>query len=156
MKNIIKTCAFIALTLTLGAASSQARGDHRDNNEAWAALGGFIGGVITAEVLNDHHQYANYSVEYRDRPKHNAGYRDCRPTRCDTPKRDYRRYSNGGDCCGGGYWKVVKRKVWVPGSWSYRWSSCGTHKVRYRTQGYYKVKRERVWISGHSRSCRYR
>lgn len=58
-------------------------------------------------------------------------------------------------CCGGGYWQIVERKVWMPATFGVEINSCGT-RIRFREPGYWTFVRERVWVSGHAQVCRYR
>ncbi|MGE9296669.1 MAG: hypothetical protein ACQKBV_10310 [Puniceicoccales bacterium] len=135
MKHILKSCLICALILTLGSAASYARGGHNHgDSEALAALGGFVGGYITAELINDgqrgHHYAGPQQCGFSEPPRHHQGgyskgHKQCR--------------------CGGGYYDVVVRRVWVPGEWAWRWNSCG-ERIRYRKAGCFRLQRERVWV----------
>ncbi|WP_309387824.1 hypothetical protein [Cerasicoccus frondis] len=148
MKNILKTGTLCALILCVGGLSAQARGGH-DNDEALAALGGFIGGVIFSEAIHDHHDRRETYIHY-EKPK---------PRQSCEPRYAKGRFDQPAHCrdqcgCGGGHWQVVERRVYVPVSYTWVYNSCGV-KVRTRTGGCFKTVKERIWIGHQRRDCRF-
>ena len=134
MKNLALLSMLSATALTFTPAPAKA------DSEGVAALGGFLGGLIVGQIINDrdHHRGPAVEVEvshrhddrYDHRRGHGYGYRD---------DRDHRH----------GYWDTVRVKVWVPGYWGTRYErGC---KVRYHVPGRYEWRVERVWVSSHSR-----
>lgn len=81
------------------------------NNEVWAALGGFVGGVIVGSALDDDH---NSTVVV------NAGYGNY-------PRR--------------GYWEVVSVRTWVPGYWVVRYDDCGRRYKHFNRGHYTLTKK---------------
>lgn len=111
MKKIL-TLALIAAasTLHINAYAS------RDSDRAWAAVGGFVGGVITSHVLSD----ACSSGGCRDH-KYCEG-------------RSYPNYNR--------HSRAQKIKVWVPGYWETYYDDCGRRRKVWQP-GYYKWTYER-------------
>lgn len=91
MKKLIIASVIVALS-GMGLAPQNAQAG---NNEAWAAIGGFIGGVIVGSALDEDQ---NSSVVI------NASY-----------GHNHRR----------GYWEVVAVRTWVPGYWVVKYDDCG-------------------------------
>lgn len=90
-----------ALALALATLAAVATPKTAKANDAGKILGGFIGGVIVASALNDHH---HETVIVRDND------------RCDEPR---------------GYWRDVSVRVWVPGCWVFERDHCGRSYRRY-------------------------
>lgn len=90
-----------ALALTLATLAAVATPNTAKANDAGKILGGFIGGVIVASALNDHH---HETVIVRD------------GDRCDEPR---------------GYWREVSVRVWVPGCWVFESGHHGHGYKRY-------------------------
>ncbi|MBK1858942.1 hypothetical protein [Cerasicoccus arenae] len=160
MKNTIKTGAICTLVLLVSALSAQARGGHNNDNEAWAALGGFIGGVIVSEAIHDHdrNRSTKYQVTYdrsQGQGRHNDGYGKGRGRGHDAHGKDRGRDNHGKCSCGGGHWKVVERRVLVPAQFGWQVNSCGLRNRTF-TPAYFDFVKERVWVNGHSQSCRRR
>lgn len=130
--------ALVALGLTVRPQPVQAGSD-----EALAAVGGLIGGIIIANVVDrDDH-----------RPKHDS-YHD-RPHRGNTTviinkgQRVHKGHSHHRD----GYWQHKRIREWVPGHWT--WVSDGCRKYRQYQPGYYKTKVVKVWVPyPRDRDCR--
>ncbi|WP_309398269.1 hypothetical protein [Cerasicoccus maritimus] len=168
MKNILKFGATCALILGISALPAKARGGHHNHNdEALAALGGFIGGVILSESLHDHQPvreevYVHYEQDHGRYDQHrnlDRGPKDRFSKYSPRPGKSYDKQcrNNRGHekCgCGGGRWKVVERRVYVPVSYTWRYNSCGV-KIRVRQGGCYKTVRERIWIGRHRSNCRF-
>lgn len=112
-------------TLSLLAAGaialspSPAQAGHRGGDEAVAALGGFVGGLIVGTLIQDAPRYDRTVV---------VAHRD-------TYRSD--------DC--GGYWKPVTVRTWVPGYWTTRYD-CG-RRLRVYVPGYWEHRTERVWVA---------
>jgi len=98
---------------------SPAQAGHRGGDEAAAALGGFIGGLIVGSVINDAPRYDRTVVV-----SHRDAYRP--------------------DACGG-YWKPVTVRAWVPGYWTTRYDC--DRRVRVFVPGYWEHRTERVWVA---------
>ncbi|WP_269543149.1 hypothetical protein [Cerasicoccus fimbriatus] len=147
MKSILKTSILCALILSVGAISAQARGGHQHNDEALAALGGFIGGVILSESLHDHHRETVH-VRYENRKQCDTGWREGHYQNSGWRDKGHNRCR--GNC---GHWKTVKRRVYVPVSYTWTYDSCGA-KIRTRTGGYFKTVCERIWIGKNCGKCR--
>jgi hypothetical protein len=96
MKTQIAALALALVTLAAVATPKTAKA-----NDAGAILGGFIGGVIIANALNDHH---HGTVVVRD------------GDRCDDNR---------------GYWRDVSVRIWVPGAWVFERDHHGRHCRRY-------------------------
>ena len=113
---------FIALALVAGTALSLAPKPALAGDKEWAAVGGFVGGLIVGSVLNDNH---------RD------GYGDRHTTVVVSHDRDRRDR---------GYWKEVSVRVWIPGC---HVEERGRHGRIYRRYipGHYECRTDRVWVS---------
>ncbi len=137
MKKYLTLLILPVLCLSLGAGRAAA------GDEAWAALGGFVGGVITTKVFDHHRDYhrghrTEVIVVERDRPgKHHGHYthghskHGC-DNRCDRYERPVR-------------YKTVRTREWVPGFWEVRYDRCGT-RIRTWQPGYYKQATKRVRV----------
>ena len=90
-----------ALALALATLAAVATPNTAKANDAGKILGGFIGGVIVASALNDHH---HETIIVRD------------SDRCEEPR---------------GYWREVSVRVWVPGGWVFERDHCGRGYKRY-------------------------
>jgi hypothetical protein len=128
--------------IALGLGTTQARAD----DEALAAIGGFIAGIITGAVIEDQNDYGRHDrVEirvghdrygYRD-SCHKHGHRDCRSCYKNRTHRS-------------GHWETRYVKVWVPGHWEFVRNRCGDH-VRIWKSGYYERRPKKVWVSPRGR-----
>ncbi|MBL9216580.1 MAG: hypothetical protein JNG83_13970 [Opitutaceae bacterium] len=109
----------IALALVAATAVSLTPKPALAGDKEWAAVGGFVGGLIVGSVLSD--------------GRHD-GYGD----RHTTVVVNHSRPS--------GYWKEVSVRVWVPG---YHVEERGRHGRIYRRYipGHYECRTDRVWVS---------
>jgi len=127
MKHLIRTSIISVLLLALGGAPAHA------NDKAWAALGGFVAGVITGVAIEDS----------RDRGYHG----EVAVTVVAPYGRDYHRggHYRGPDPYRHGHWEIRRVRVWVPGRWEIVIDRCGA-RTRIWRGGYYEWRRERVWV----------
>lgn len=129
MKTKLAALALALVTLFALGAPKTAQA-----NDAGAAIGGFIGGVIVGSVIADQHRGPDAVVI-------EAGYRDYGPHH--GPR---------------GYWRNVHTRVWVPGFWTMDRDRWGRPFRRY-VEGHYELRRDRVWVSyndhGHGRYDRH-
>ncbi len=130
MKNKITALALIAATaLSLAPKPAQA------HDRGLAIVGGFLGGLIVANAIND----SRHDYSYADRGPTTVIVND-RNDRCDDfgDRYDDRSHS--------GYWKDVTVQVWVPGYWLVERGHHGCSYRRY-VEGYYTLRTDRVWVS---------
>lgn len=113
MKTKLAALALALVTLFALATPKTAQA-----NDAGAAIGGFIGGVIVGSVIADQHRGPDAVVV-------EAGYRDYGPR---------------------GYWRDVHTRVWVPGFWTMGRDHWG-RPYRHYVEGHYELRRDRVWVS---------
>ena len=125
MKNILKLSLVSLLVLGLNTTRVQA------DDEALAAIGGFVAGMITGAVIDHHSDRVHVSV--------NAGFGH---------SRDYRHARNG-------HWEIKRVQVWVPGRWIVKVDRCGD-RIRIWEKGHYSWRRDRVWVSYDRRGYRDR
>jgi len=129
-----------ALALTAATALSFTPQSAQAGDKEWAAVGGFLGGLIVGSVINDHDHDRGYrrhdTTVIIDRNRH-GGCND----RCDD-RCDHR-----------GYWKTVEVRAWVPGCWETRYD-CG-RRVRIYIPGHYEYRNDRVWVAYGDRHDRY-
>lgn len=111
MKNILIATAALA---TAAALPQPARADH-DN--ALAAIGGFIGGVIVGSHIDHHDRY------------------DAPPAVCPPPRYEAPR----------GHWEDRQVRVWVPAHTEVSYDRCGVRIVHTRP-GFYTYRTDRVWV----------
>jgi len=135
MNKIAITSVLAVMTGLAGAPqTAQARGD-----EALAAIGGFIGGVLIASAAHDHHA---------------AQYAYCEFDGCGN--RYVVAHRHGQDYYGRDYYGRDRRdwitvRVWVPGHWTIRIGDHG-HRARYYERGRYEFRRQLVIVdSRHDR-----
>jgi hypothetical protein len=104
--------AATALTLTPKSAFA--------GDKEWAAVGGFLGGLVVGSVIHDARPHRTTTVIVADR----GGHHDGRPA---------------------GYWKDVSVRTWVPAHWEtrYDYGRC----VRVYVPGHYAYRTEHVWVS---------
>jgi len=123
MKTIIRTVVSAAVLFGL---TTQARAD----DEAWAAVGGFIAGVITGSVIEHNSSvHTGISVSYGDpcHSHHRSGCGVCYPARS-------------------GYWSVERVRVWVPGCWEIVVNHCGD-RVRVWKPGRFDYHQRKIWVA---------
>jgi hypothetical protein len=128
MNKLILASLIAGLSGVAGTAQT-AKASH-NNNEAIAAIGGFIGGVIVGSAIhNDHRE----------------------PERVYSPPPRVivePRYSRG-------HWDTVTVRTWVEGRWFVSFDDCG-RRIRSWTPGHYEFRHERVWVDGrHDRRYDY-
>lgn len=120
MKKYIHISLVSLLLLSLAPAPAKAGDD-----EAVAAIGGFVAGIITGAILDNHDDRVHVSVHGRY------------PGRRDYGKgRHYRT----------GHWEIKRVRVWVPGYWDVTYDRCGD-RVKVWRRGHYTWRKERVWVS---------
>ena len=152
MKQIVPISLIAIFLLGLGIPRAHA------GDEAVAAIGGFLAGVISGPVINDSHDYGRSRVHVsvgRDRYKH---YSYGRRTHRHDYGRDYSRKgswrykgsSYGGEKVRSGHWEIRRVRVWVPGYWTTSRNHCG-ETVKIWKRGHYKWEREKIWVSYRSR-----
>ena len=132
--------ATVAATLAgLVGSPMNARADH-DDDEAVAAIGGFVGGLIVGTAINSNDGpggAVDVGVVVGSRYGHGH------------PPR----YGHGH-----GHWNWVTVRVWVPGRWVY--DDCHRGRPnRVWIAGHHEHRRERVWVAhrgrhGCDRGCR--
>lgn len=136
----------IIATVLLGLASAPAHA----GDEAVAAIGGFIAGVITGSAINDHHDHYSH-VSYRS-----VGHRSGSRVTISHPPRGVPYYNHrdpryrydsrlGYVTNSRGYYTYKKVKVWVPGYWEYTHSRHG-HRIKVWREGHYRYETRKVWI----------
>lgn len=132
MKTKLTALALALVTLFALATPKTAKA-----NDAGAAIGGFIGGVIIGSVLADQHHGPD-AVVVESGYDYDRGY-----DRCEEPR---------------GYWRDVCTRVWTPGYWTMERDYCGRPYRRY-VEGHYEIRTDRVWVAandyGRGRYDRY-
>ena len=114
MNKIAIASLLAVLTGLVGAPqTAKAHGD-----DALAIIGGFIGGVIVANAINDHDAHVQAYCDY-------DGCRD----------RYVVAHTHTGP-----YHQFITVRVWVPGRWLIRYDGYG-HRVRYYERGRYEYHR---------------
>jgi hypothetical protein len=114
----------IALSLVTAAALTFAPKPAVAGDKEWAAVGGFIGGVIIGNAIKDSHRSS------------------CPPPRGRTTVIVNDRCDDDRD----GYWKTVSVRVWVPGYWVEERGRFGRCH-RYYVEGRHEYRTDRVWVS---------
>jgi hypothetical protein len=142
MKTKIRYTIIAAVLLGLVAAPARA------GDEAVAAIGGFIAGIITGAVIDDHDDHYWHSRHHNDvrvevvrhsRGHYSYGYHD-----------KYRsRHSRG-------HYTYQTVKIWVPGHYVYTRNRCGD-RIRIWKSGYYRYEKRKVYVPyGHYRGLGHR
>lgn len=125
--------------LFISLFSVQARAD----DEAIAAIGGFVAGVITGSIIDDDpydRDRVRVSVHGRHGDRHYRGHdRDRHWTRHHGKR---------------GHWEVRRIRVWVPGYWDITYNRCGD-RIKVWRRGHYQWKRDRVWVPYREHRGRY-
>ena len=145
MKTYIRYTIITLITLGLASEKSYA------GDEAIAAIGGFLAGIITGVAIEDHDDYHHHGARVRistgdhHRVYHYTGNRCYRHSRygCETC-RSYGHRTTG-------HWEIRHIKVWIPGHWEFVRNRCGD-RVRIWKSGYYTTKPEKVWVSYSTRT----
>ncbi|MGJ3243277.1 MAG: hypothetical protein ACFE0O_10040 [Opitutales bacterium] len=121
--------ALVAVGLTARPQTAQAGSD-----EALAAVGGLIGGVIIANIADrDAHRPRHY--KHQDR-----SHRGDTTVIIHKGHRVHKSHGHPRD----GYWKHKRIREWVPGHWT--WVSDGCRQYRKYQPGYYKTRIVKVWV----------
>lgn len=142
MNKIAITSVLAVMTGLAGAPqTAQARGD-----EALAAIGGFIGGVLVASAANQHYSDQDAYYGYDD-------YNNRYPVDYRYDGRDYRR--DYGRDYGRNHRQWVTVRVWVPGRWIIRYDGYGRRERCY-VRGHYEHRREYGRHDGRGRGYGYR
>ncbi|MEZ5277012.1 MAG: hypothetical protein R3F07_11580 [Opitutaceae bacterium] len=143
--TLIASSAVIAM---IGSPPAAKAGD-----EAIAAIGGFIGGVIVGTMASDSRDDTTVVID--------AGHGGRRDGNFDRGRLDRRNYSDNeqgrrsdrcyverhhNDRADHGRWVYRTELRWVPGYWSYRSNRCGETK-RIWIPGRHVTTRVRVWVS---------
>ncbi|HMO52693.1 MAG TPA: hypothetical protein PKE26_15995 [Kiritimatiellia bacterium] len=130
--------------ITMGLAAALVAGmstPARAMNKEWAAVAGFVGGVLVANsaycrpATTVYHQprvvYQQPVVVYESAPVvvHQ------RPSRVVVRHEPVRR----------GYYEWRTERVWVPGTWIYEDLGCGSRRKIWQP-GYYETVRNKVWV----------
>jgi hypothetical protein len=133
----------IILLLITGLLAGMPVKSAQADDEAVAAIGGFIAGVITGSVI-DHDRGGRSTHVYVD------GYRR---GHYDKGDRGYsvRDYSYGKKR---GHWETRRVRVWVPGYWRTTRNECGD-RIKVWERGHYVWKHEKVWVSYRDRRDGY-
>ncbi len=118
MKTLILS-GLTAFVLVVNAPKAQA------GDEAIAAIGGLIGGILIGSAIDNHHDH--YA---RDR------YYDRGPRTKVVVRTSHRH---------GGYWKYTRIKTWVPGHWVREYDDCGNRR-KYWVEGHYTYRKKKVWV----------
>jgi hypothetical protein len=128
MNKLVTTSLFAAVAaLFVAPQPARAGGD-----EAAAAFGGFVGGLILGTALNDDHDQGRYD-------DHSGVHVSTRIVLGDGHRHGRHRHHDHG------YWNVARVRVWVPGYWNVQVDDCG-RRYRHFVRGHYEFRRERVWI----------
>jgi hypothetical protein len=143
MKKYIRTTIIAALLVGLTAAPAHA------DDEALAAFGGFVVGMITGAIIenNSDQHHAAVEVTY-------GHHRDYRGHRCGTHNRYGCNACFKGHKGRKGHWTTQRYKAWVPGHWTYVHNGCGD-RIRVWKSGYHTYRTKRVWVSRHHRNDRH-
>ena len=137
MKNMLITAGLTAAMAAGPVMSAQAI------NKEWAAVAGFVGGVLVANAANCNSQTYYYSppppppppvVYHQPAPVvHHYHHQPAPVVRYEhAPRR--------------GHYEYRTERIWVPGAWVYQDSGCGSRR-RVWQPGYYQTSREKVWIN---------
>ena len=127
MKKMLITAGLAAAMVTGQAQTANAM------NEEWAAVAGFVGGVLLANAASCNTPTVRYYEPARVEYRHYEPPR--RIARCDAQPR--------------GRYEYRTERVWVPGYWTYD-SDCGGRRQVWQP-GYYETTRSKVWVSHQSR-----
>ncbi|MCH6258837.1 hypothetical protein MLD52_19925 [Puniceicoccaceae bacterium K14] len=112
----MKTFTTFAIAIAfIFSTQSIAKADRSDR----ALIGGIIGGVVIASILDD----------------------DCHDGRS---KASYHKHHRNDSHRG--YYKRVSYRTWVPGHWSIRYDNCGQKRKTY-VRGHYEQTYKKVWVS---------
>ena len=157
----MKTKATLIATATVFALIA-GQSTARAGDEAIAAIGGFIGGVIVGSITSDNHHGSSVVIEAgygRGSGRHyDRGNRHDRYDRHYDQTRRYGRHDSRGHTSYRGRWEYRTIRKWVPGYWTYTRDRCGDRR-RVWNRGYHVRTQVRVWVSfgeDHGGSRRHR
>jgi hypothetical protein len=121
------------------------------DDEAVAAIGGFVAGIITSAIIDHnepdlvvvkggHGSHRGYRDQHCDRA--GRGHWERRVSVCPPPrpKRDCGNYQGPR-----GHWEIRYERVWVPGHWEVRKNRCGD-RYRVWNEGHYRTEKRKVWV----------
>lgn len=137
MNKIAIASVLAVLTGLAGAPqTAQARDD-----KVLAAIGGFIGGVLIASAVQDHHSPQHAYCEFDScTDRYVAGHR-----------HGHDRYGHDRHAVnrhGRDRYDWVTVRVWVPGRTVIRYDSCG-NRIRHYERGHYVYRKEYVVVDSH-------
>jgi hypothetical protein len=139
MKKLLSVALVAATSLSLPTSPLTAGDD-----EAIAAIGGFVVGLITGSIVerDTHTVYRNdYRAPTHCRDYHGSSHNvTVRHYTSDSRygHRDYREPT--------GRWETRRIKKWVPGWWEVSYNHCGD-RIKVWREGHYRWETERVWVS---------
>jgi hypothetical protein len=116
MKTLILS-GLTAFVLVINAPKAQA------GDEAIAAIGGLIGGILIGSAIDDHH----YASDGHYRRNHGPSV---------VIQTNHGRR---------GHWKYVRVRTWAPGHWVRDYDDCGNGR-KYWVQGHYTHRKNKVWV----------
>ena len=114
------------LAVMTGLAGAPLPAKAHGDDTALAIVGGFIGGVIVANAINDHHAHVHAY----------CGFDGCRDRYVVAHTHSGRNHE----------WITVR--VWVPGRWVIRYDNYG-HRSRYFERGRYEYRRHAMGYDHH-------
>lgn len=117
MKSKLTALALVTVTALSLAPKPAAASD-----KGLAMVGGFLGGLIVASAINDHH--------YDAYPIHSTTVL----------------VNDRNDRCDEGFWKEVTIRTWVPDCWVVERSHHGRSYRRF-ISGHYDYRHDRVWVA---------
>ena len=143
MKKVLSMALIATCSLSLPSTTVQAGDD-----EAIAAIGGFVVGLIAGSIADKdahyshrHHgsSYTSHSA-YRDNRVHYPHYNAHSSTAYS------RHYSRAESPEVTGRWETRRVKKWIRGYWEVCYNGCGD-RIKIWRNGHYRWETERVWVS---------
>ena len=122
----------LLIVLSLVTVISLQNTAYAGKDKAWAAAGGFLGGVVVSNIFNNHHErshhrsHAHYETITIEKTSHSPHGKQCYHER-------------------EGHYEYRKVRVHVPGRWVKSYDDCGRRTKVWR-RGYYKWEIEKVWV----------
>lgn len=131
--------------MTVGVAAAMLIGHSmpaRAINEEWAAVAGFVGGVLVANAATcgPRTTYVQPSTVVYQAPPVVVHEPPPRVVYYERPSRPR------------GYYEHRTERVWVPGRWVYEDLGCGRERKIWEP-GYYETVRNKVWVSYSRGAC---
>jgi hypothetical protein len=139
MKTILHLSLTLIILASLGATEAKA------DDEAVAALGGFVAGIITGSII-DHDRDRTRVHVYTDR---SYGHRHDKGRYGHDWRRDHWKHRSdwkGKPSKRSGHWETRRVRVWVPGHWELTRNACGD-RIKVWEPGHFIWKHEKVWVS---------